>query len=198
VSDLRRAGIALRVRWEVQARAEGRLELRSSEREVVAVFQAATTIHLGDAKSTDNWLMGSCPMRIAPTVFASVGARKRKATVADALTNNEWVRHFTGATTMRALLEIGNLCDLIDGSNCRRSPTLSPGGLHLINATRRRRPMAPCSSARRRHLTRSKFGRRRLRRGSNSSIRPRSLPMQTQNISSSTHHIESLDICMKH
>jgi hypothetical protein len=126
VSDLRPAGIALRVRWEVQARAEGRLALRSSERAVVAVFQAATTFHLGDGKSTffwtDNWLMGSCPMRIAPTVFASVGARKRKATVADALRNNEWVRHFTGAPTMRALLEIGNLCDLIDGVQLSSQP----------------------------------------------------------------------------
>jgi hypothetical protein len=27
---------------------------------------------------------------------------------------------------------------------------------------------------------------------------PRSLPMQIQNISSSTHHIKSLDVCMEH
>jgi hypothetical protein len=29
-------------------------------------------------------------------------------------------------------------------------------------------------------------------------LRPRSLPMHTPNISFSTHHIESLDACMKH
>lgn len=118
VSDLRRAGIALRVRWEFQARAERRTELMSTENAVVAVFQAATIFQLGDGRSvffwTDNWLGGISPMLIAPTVFASVGPRKRKTTVAEALNGNAWFRHFTGAPTMQALLEIAKLCDLVD------------------------------------------------------------------------------------
>jgi hypothetical protein len=47
VSDLRRAGIALRVRWEWQARVERRPALASKEQAVVGVFQAATVFMLG-------------------------------------------------------------------------------------------------------------------------------------------------------
>jgi hypothetical protein len=38
VSDLRRVGVTLRVRWEWQARTDDRPSLRSNERAVVAVF----------------------------------------------------------------------------------------------------------------------------------------------------------------
>ena len=60
VSDLRRAGIALRVRWEWQARVERRPALASKEWAVIAVFQAATVFMLGNGESiffwTDKWL----------------------------------------------------------------------------------------------------------------------------------------------
>jgi hypothetical protein len=52
VSDLRRAGIAFCVRWEWQADTEHRPALRSRERAVVAVFQAATVFMLGNGEST--------------------------------------------------------------------------------------------------------------------------------------------------
>jgi hypothetical protein len=63
VSDLRRAGIALRVCWEWKARTERWLGLGSSERSVVVVFQAATIFSLGNRESTffwtDRWIQGS-------------------------------------------------------------------------------------------------------------------------------------------
>lgn len=61
------------------------------------MFQAATVFNLGDGKSTffwtDRWLNGSCIRTMAPTVFAEVSARKKKATVAEALPSDAWVRH---------------------------------------------------------------------------------------------------------
>jgi hypothetical protein len=92
--------------------------LRSSERTVVAVFQAATTYTLGNGKSTffwtDNWLNGSSPKAIAPAVFATVTSRKKKAMVAEALNGNAWVRHINGPLTMQLLFEFIRLCNLLD------------------------------------------------------------------------------------
>lgn len=56
---------------------------------MVAIFQAATVFTLGNGESiffwTDRWLHGSSVKTIAPAVFAAVSARKKKATVAEAL-----------------------------------------------------------------------------------------------------------------
>ena len=86
VSDLRRAGIALRVRWPA---------LASKEWAVIAVFQAGTVFMLGNGESTffwtDRWLDGRSIEDAAPAVFAVVKARKRRATVAKALHNNAWI-----------------------------------------------------------------------------------------------------------
>jgi hypothetical protein len=58
----------------------------------VAVFQAAMTYTLGNGMSTffwtDNWLMGSSPMALAPAVFATVNVKKMKVTVAEAMNGN--------------------------------------------------------------------------------------------------------------
>ncbi|XP_066392411.1 uncharacterized protein [Miscanthus floridulus] len=78
VSDLRRAGIAL---------------------------QAAIVFMLGNGESTffwtDRWLDGRNIEDAAPAVFAAVKARKRRATIAEALHNNAWIRHITGPLTMQ-------------------------------------------------------------------------------------------------
>jgi hypothetical protein len=84
----------------------------------VVVFQAATTYTLGNGTSTffwtDNWLNGSSPMALAPTVFVAVNVRKKKVTVPKAMNGNAWVHHITGLRTMQVLLEISRLCDLLD------------------------------------------------------------------------------------
>jgi hypothetical protein len=89
IADLRRAGIALWVRWEWQARTEQRPSLRSHERSMVAVFQATTVFTLGNGESTffwtDRWLKGSSIESFAPALFTTVGVRRKKAMVAEAL-----------------------------------------------------------------------------------------------------------------
>jgi len=59
-------------------------------------------------------LNGSTIKDIAPVIFACVRARKRRATVAEALNNHNWVRHITGPLTMQVLLEFDHLCDLLE------------------------------------------------------------------------------------
>jgi hypothetical protein len=102
VSDLRRAGVALQVRWEWQARTEDRSSLRIDERAVVAVFQAATVFNLGIGESTffwtDRWLNGSRIKDIALALFSVVSGRK-KATFAEAMHAEAWIRHITGPLT---------------------------------------------------------------------------------------------------
>jgi hypothetical protein len=126
VSDLRRAGIALRVRWEWQARTERRPGLCSSERSVVTVFQAATVFCLGNGESTffwtNRWLQGSSIQLLAPAVFAAVNPRKRRATVAVALRQDAWVRHITGPLSMQVLIEFGRLCDLLEDVQLTTQP----------------------------------------------------------------------------
>jgi hypothetical protein len=59
---------------------------------------------LGNGESIIFWIdrwLDSCSIEDAtPTVFATVKARKRRATVAEALHNNAWFRHITGPLTM--------------------------------------------------------------------------------------------------
>jgi hypothetical protein len=121
ITDLRRAGVALRVCWQWQRRVGGhqawRLLLDDSEPAVKAIFQAATTFSLGDGTSTifwtDRWLQGSCIKDLAPYVFAAVPKRKLITSVADALCGNAWVRHITGPRTMRLINEFWQLWELI-------------------------------------------------------------------------------------
>jgi hypothetical protein len=141
VSDLRRAGVALRVRWEWQVRTEDQLLLCTSKHAVVAIFHAATVLSLGDGKSTyfwtDRWLHGTAIRDVAPALVAAVSSRKKNATVAEALHEGAWVRHITGTLSWAVLMEF------------------------VTDATRRHRRMEPCSSAPQRRLVLSSFGRPR-------------------------------------
>jgi hypothetical protein len=117
ISDLRRTGITLRVRWIWKDRRLGRAP-RTSERAALALFQAATVFSLGNGESIffwiDRWLQGESVQSIAPTVFAAVRPRKRRATVAEALPNLAWVRHICAPVTMQLVVEISRLCDLLE------------------------------------------------------------------------------------
>jgi len=90
----------------------------SGEHAVLALFQAATLHRLGNGRSTffwtDRWLNGSSLEREAPTAFAAVGRRRRRATVAEALPGNAWVRHIRGPASMQMLLDISRICDLLE------------------------------------------------------------------------------------
>ena len=123
VADLRRVGITLRVRWEWQDRTTQhntaqRSQLGSTDRAARAIFQAATVLTLGNGHSiffwTDRWLDGWTVKEIAPLIIASVGSRKRGATVAEALHNHNWMRHITAPLTMQVLLEFDKLYDKVE------------------------------------------------------------------------------------
>jgi hypothetical protein len=51
---------------------------------------------------------------LAPTVFAAVSTRKRKAVVAEAINDNAWVRHIAGPVRMQLGIEFANLCGLLE------------------------------------------------------------------------------------
>jgi len=109
VIDLRRAGFALRVRWLWLRRSDQHrtwsLLPDDSERPVLAVFQTATTIRLGNGESTlfwtattiglgngestlfwtDNWIGGSSIRALAPAVFGAVPKRCHATLVSAAL-----------------------------------------------------------------------------------------------------------------
>ena len=84
----------------------------------LALFQAATVFYLGNSRSTffwtDRWLNGSSVQMLAPTVFQSVKARKRKATVEEALQDFAWVGHILGPAKMQLLVKFAELCDMLD------------------------------------------------------------------------------------
>ena len=102
ISDLRRVGIALRLRWVWRDRRASRMPV-SRESVVLKLFQAATVLTLGNGESTffwtDVWLDGRCIEDIAPSIFATVSARKKKTVVAQALAGDAWVRHVQGPVT---------------------------------------------------------------------------------------------------
>ena len=66
--------------------------------------------NLGNGESTffwtDRWLQGSSIEVYAPGLFAAVCKRKKRATVAETMIQNAWIRHITGPLTMEVLLGV--------------------------------------------------------------------------------------------
>lgn len=94
--DLRRFGIALRLRWLWLRRAGSARAWESlpaaEEKAIRAVFSVATESILGDGKSTlfwtDRWIQGESIRSIAPALFAAVPKSRLSRTVADAVIGN--------------------------------------------------------------------------------------------------------------
>ena len=113
VIDLRRARVALRVRWEWKCRVDQSLNWsglhRKKEKMVTAVLKAATVSIVGSEESTffwtDNWIDGTSIPSMVPALYQVVAARRRGALVCDALPGNAWVRHITGAHTVQVINE---------------------------------------------------------------------------------------------
>jgi len=106
ISDLRRAGVALRVRWLWRERLEGCASAQADPA-ALALFRAAAVLNLGNGRSTlfwkDRWLDNQCIKDLAPSVLHAVKLRKRNARVAEALQNDDWVRHVRGPVTAQLL-----------------------------------------------------------------------------------------------
>ena len=126
----------MRVRWVWRDRLNGRPPT-TKEGVVLALFQAATVFHLGNGQSTffwtDRWLNRSSIQTLAPNVFQTVKARKRKATVVEALHEFAWVRHIQGAITMQLLVEFAGLCDMLDQVHLSTEPDTFLWGLTANN-----------------------------------------------------------------
>lgn len=129
VTDLRCAGVAIRVRWPwLQFTGTDRTwrSLPSQEEgKVAALFRAATISHLGSGASTlfwvDNWLHGNSIRSLVPAMFAAMLRRKHQVSVAEALQGRAWVHHITGPRTMRVLVQFISLW------NTLAQVELSPG-----------------------------------------------------------------------
>ena len=125
ITDLRKAGLALRVRWVWKDTTSGRAPA-TCERAVIALFQAATVHHLGNGASTffwtDRWLNGRSLELEAPTAFRAVRRTKRFATVAEALPENAWVHHISGPSSLQMLIDIAHICDLIENIELSQEP----------------------------------------------------------------------------
>jgi hypothetical protein len=78
---------------------------------------------------TDSWLHGSSLERLVPTVFAAVRPRKRRATVADALAGDAWVRHLAGAFSLQFFVEFADLCDRLEEVHLSDQPDTFVWGL---------------------------------------------------------------------
>jgi len=145
VADLRRAGIALRVRWPWlrrvgQARSWASLP-EQGEKVVLDLFKAVTTSTVAIGESTffwvDCWLQGSRVRQLVLAVFAAVPKRHWGTTVAEALQDFAWVRHITGPRSLRLVAEFVQLCRAVEqvhltlGMPDIFSWNLTPSGVRL-------------------------------------------------------------------
>lgn len=112
IVDLRRLGIALRLRWEWLRRTDPTRSWHAlpsrSERAVRAFFQVAVHIEVGSGSSTlfwtDRWINGQSIGHIAPALLAAVPKRLRRRAMSSALHGRAWARDIKGPRTVQVIL----------------------------------------------------------------------------------------------
>jgi hypothetical protein len=108
IIDLRRLGIALRLRWEWLRRTDPERSWHAlpshQERAVRAFFQVAVHVEVGNGSGTffwtDRWINGHSIGHIAPSLLAAVPKRLRRRSVSSALANRAWAADIRGARTV--------------------------------------------------------------------------------------------------
>ena len=114
VMDLQLFGYALRMRWlwfrKTDASRPWANLPDSTEKVVADLFHASVSMEIGNGERTlfwsDRWLQGKCIQELAPCLFNTVGPRvSKRRTVAQALTNDSWVRDIAGALTVQVILD---------------------------------------------------------------------------------------------
>ena len=116
-------GYALRIRWlwlqkTDNSRPWSQLPV-AHEPIVVAMFNASTSMQLGDGTTTlfweDRWLQGLSISELAPCLYNAIGAcTRRSRTVADGCSHRSWVQDITGALTIQVLLDYLRVWDLVE------------------------------------------------------------------------------------
>jgi hypothetical protein len=171
ISDLRRTGVALRIRWVWKDRQTGAAP-NTKDRVALALFDAATVLQLGDGKATSGQIAGfrgvaSSPSR--PTFSLPFGRARDGA----------WLRMLSpvmlGFATYRDLSQCNCslssiksvTCCAMSSSQTLRTP--STGGFLAMAPTRPPRRMGLCSLAPRCPLAPRKSGRLQPRRACASS-----------------------------
>ena len=94
---------------------------------VEAMFQNSTYIELGDGNTalfwSDRWLHGTSLEDMAPCLCNAVSARVRaQCTVAQALTNKQWIKDISGALTVQVLIEYLHVWDQMELIHLNRDP----------------------------------------------------------------------------
>ena len=93
------------------------MPLKSSQ-EARAFFRASTYTVIGNGRTTlfwtDNWINGESVQTMAPALVALVPRRVIKTqTVAEALTNGNWIQQITGGLSLPAIAEYLNIRNAI-------------------------------------------------------------------------------------
>jgi hypothetical protein len=121
ILDLERFSRALRLRWlwlgwkdENKPWAGMSVPCDDTDKRL---FQAATTIELGDGAKTsfwhDNWLQNSFPKDIAPLCFKL--AKRKQKSVHQELHNNNWLISFRQITSVEEIHELVHLGSMLQG-----------------------------------------------------------------------------------
>lgn len=88
------------------------------------LFQAATSITLGNGEKTsiwhDNWLQKCCPKDIAPSCFRLAKRKQRKVQVV--LLGNKWLASFRQFSTVKEIHELVHLGSLLQDVNLSAIP----------------------------------------------------------------------------
>jgi hypothetical protein len=124
ITDLRLLSVALRARWPWLQKTDHSKPWSVLPVEACGTVQALINIavvsDLGDGNDIlfwkDRWLNGRCIGEVAPEVLEHVPRRiASKRLVKDALTDLNWVADIRGALSVRALAQVLDLCDLLEG-----------------------------------------------------------------------------------
>ena len=122
----------------------------SDDREplVEAMFQASVYLELGDGATalfwSDRWLQGVSLQELAPCLCRAVPSRVRALrTVAQALSNWQWIKDITRALTVQVLVEYLQTWDRMQLIQLSANQIECAGSGQLIGASLRLRPISP-------------------------------------------------------
>jgi hypothetical protein len=119
VQNLKLAGYTLRTWWLWLRRTDPDRAWAAQpfkvEQQVQDLFDASIQVRVGNGVQTfwtDGWLDGHAIGDLAPALMALVGSRtKRTRTIAQALSDNQWVRDITGGLSIMTLVQYVHLWD---------------------------------------------------------------------------------------